>query len=74
MSSRGPLLTDAELMIPAVAKILAHFAARLTKLREENDNYDSDQSTRGRIAEIKDFKKAIKPKLHNDCSERKSAM
>lgn len=74
MSRKEPLLAPAELMIPAVAKLLQYFDERLSKLRIANDNIDADVSTRGRIAEIKDFKKAICPKLPDEVVTRTSAM
>ena len=57
-----PLLNNYEKMEPAAEKIIKYFAARLIKLRIENDSFESDPSTRGRIAEIKDFQKMLEPK------------
>ncbi len=62
MNKRDPLLNDFERMEVTAVKIIKYFDDRLTKLRLENDSYDSHVSTRGRIAEIKDFQKAILPK------------
>lgn len=59
MAIRDPLLNDFELMEVTAVKITTYFKERLEKLRIENDSYDSHESTRGRIAEIKDFQKAI---------------
>ena len=74
MTNKEPLLTDGELMIPAVAKILQYFDQKLSKLRIENDSFDADPNIRGRIAEIKAFKKAIRPKLPQDVIDRTSAL
>ena len=59
MAIRDPLLNDFELMEVTAVKITTYFKERLEKLRIENDSYDSHESTRGRIAEIKDFQKAL---------------
>jgi len=74
MSKREPLLAPQELMIPAVAKILAYFDEKLTKLRIANDSINADVSTRGRIAEIKDFQKAVSPKAPSEVTNRNSAI
>lgn len=62
MALREPLLNEFEQLDPTTQKIVKYLSDRLTKLRLDNDSYDSDQSTRGRIAEIKDFFKALEPK------------
>tara|TARA_R110002096_G_C14661910_1_gene728347 strand:+ start:31461 stop:31685 length:225 start_codon:yes stop_codon:yes gene_type:complete len=74
MSQKTPLLAPAELMIPAVAKILQYFDERLTKLRKDNDSFDAHVSVRGQIAEIKAFKKVIEPKTPKDVIDRTSAI
>lgn len=74
MSRKDPLLAPAELMIPAVAKILQYFDERLSKLRIDNDNFDAHVSVRGQIAEIKAFKKVIKPDAPKEVTNRTSAM
>ncbi len=55
-------LNDFEKMEPAAVKIIEYFSKRLTKLRIDNDKFDSDISTRGRIAEIKAFQKFLATK------------
>ncbi len=61
MAKREPLLNSFEQLDPTAQKILKYFSDRLTKLRLDNDSYDSDRTTRGRIAEIKDFFKTLEP-------------
>ena len=70
----SPLLTDADLMDPAVIKILKYFENRLTKLREDNDSFTAHESTKGRIAEIKAFNRAIKPKQPKETNIIRSVM
>ena len=74
MANKEPLLNEMDLMNPAVAKIIKYFDDRLTKLRLDNDSYNAHESTRGRIAELKDFKKAVSPKQHKETSSIKSAL
>ena len=74
MANKEPLLNEQDLMSPAVAKIIKYFDDRLTKLREANDSFDAHPSTKGRIAEIKDFKTAVTPKQHKETSSIKSAI
>ncbi len=74
MSNKPPLLTDMDLMNPAVAKIIKYFDDRLTKLREDNDSFTADVHIRGRIAEIKAFNKAVKPKQNKETNNMKSPM
>ena len=69
-----PLLTEIDLMNPAIIKILKYFDDRLTKLRIDNDSFNAHESTRGRIAEIKDFNKVIKPKQPKESNNIRSAM
>ena len=69
-----PLLNELELMNPSVIKILEYFDARLTKLRKENDSFGAEIHIRGRIAEIKSFKKAIKPKKPSASNKIRSAI
>lgn len=54
-------MSEFELAQSGVRKILEYFDDRLIKLREQNDNYKAHRSTRGRIAEIKDFNKLLSP-------------
>lgn len=74
MANREPLLTEADLMNPAVIKILEYFTKRLTKLRIANDKFDAEIHIRGRIAEIKEFNKIIKPKQPKESNHIKSAI
>ena len=74
MPTKEPLLTEADLMNPAVAKIIKYFEDRLTKLREDNDSFNAHPSTKGRIAEIKTFNKAVKPKQPKESNNVQSAM
>ena len=69
MKNRSPLVNDFEKMEVTAVKIIKYFDNRLAKLRLDNDSYDSHESTRGRIAEIKDFQKAILP---NEPTETRS--
>ena len=61
MAKREPLLNDFEQLDPSAEKIINYLKGRLVKLRLDNDSYDSDRTTRGRIAEIKDFLKTLEP-------------
>ena len=75
MSDKTPLLTQIDLMNPAVIKIIKYFDDRLTKLRIENDSFTAHESTKGRIAEIKYFNLAVKPKVSkNSTNDRPSAL
>tara|TARA_R110000803_G_scaffold5230_6_gene17352 strand:+ start:5964 stop:6188 length:225 start_codon:yes stop_codon:yes gene_type:complete len=74
MANKEPLLTEIDLMNPAVAKIIKYFDDRLTKLRIDNDKFDADIHIRGRIAEIKAFNRAVKPKQPKETSSIKSAI
>lgn len=56
---KDPLLTDYELIGPSVQKIVKYFEDRLIELRLANDDPRADRLTRGRIAEIKTFNKAL---------------
>jgi len=70
-----PLLTQGDLMNPAVIKIIKYFDDRLTKLRIDNDSFNAHESTKGRIAEIKSFNLAVTPKVStNSSNDRTSAL
>jgi hypothetical protein len=58
---KDPLMTEYELQQPGMVKLIKYLDDRLQMLRIKNDNYKADRSTRGRIAEIKDLKKALYP-------------
>jgi len=53
------LLSEHELSHPSVIKIKELLEQRLNKYRIKNDQFNADQSTRGRIAEIKSLQKII---------------
>jgi len=74
MPAKEPLLSDQDLMNPAVIKIIEYFDDRLTKLRLDNDSVKADPNIRGNIAEIKKFKKAVYPKQHNETNGRVHTM
>ena len=69
-----PLLNDYELSQPGVQKILDWFHSRLNLHRVKNDDLDASPLLRGRIAEIKDFHKAINPKIKNHGIAKNDAM
>jgi len=69
-----PLITEFELNQSGVRKLIEYFDNRLIKLREQNDNYKAHRSTRGRIAEIKDFQKIINPNTKPEASNINDAM
>lgn len=74
MSNKAPLLSDPELMNPGISKILEYFDNRLAKLRIDNDSFTADIGIRGRIAEIKAFKKALHPKQQKQANSMVSGI
>lgn len=68
------LLNDFEKTEVAASKIIKYFDDRLAKLRIDNDNFDADPSIRGRIAEIKLFKKTLEDKVTTQAAKHTRTM